>query len=191
MFWYQIYVQDQNITHWLSYLSPVGNVAVFDSHNDVINVFPGSSVSDWNLALNTWNTTRDSKDAGRREGMAEKARTAQNPRHPVKGKYADLDMMELDTINLEEVGMDEGLTIYENIWEASASDHSINMNHAFHVGLFLKYTRRRQDKAVELWGNLCRDVLADQVRVDEKILYTNLRLADIEAQGVSHFPERK
>ena len=40
-------------------------------------------------------------------------------------------------------------------------------------------------------GNLCRDVLADQVWVDKIILSTNLRLADIEAQGVFHFPEWK
>ena len=51
-------------------------------------------------------------------------------------------MMELDIIKLEEVGMYEGLTIYENMWEASASDHSINMPQVFRVGLLLKSIRK-------------------------------------------------
>ena len=92
--------------------------------------------------------------------------------------------MDLDTINLEEVGIYEVLTIYKNMWEASASDHSIDMPQAFRVGLFLKAVRRRQEKVVELLGNLCRDVSADWAWADERILSTNLRLADIDAQGV-------
>ena len=120
--------------------------------------------------------------------MADKARTAQTPHRPVKGKQTNLDMMELDTINLEEVGMDEGLTIYEKMWKTSALYHSIDMPQAFRVRLFLKAVRRRQKKMVELLGTLCRGASADQVWVDESILSTNLRLADIEAQGVSHFP---
>ena len=52
-------------------------------------------------------------------------------------------MMELDTINLEEVGVDEGLTTYEKMWEASASDHSIDMTQAFRVRLFLMVISRR------------------------------------------------
>ena len=66
--------------------------------------------------------------------------------------------------------------------------HYINMPHAFWVGLFLKVTIRRKEKAVEILGTLCRDVLADRVWVYESILSTNLRLEDIEAQGVYHFP---
>ena len=97
-------------------------------------------------------------------------------------------MMELHTINLEEVGMDECLTIYKNMWEASASDHSIDTLQAFQVGLFLNDISSRQEKTAELLGNLCRDVLSDLAWVYERILYTNLQLADIEAQGVSHFP---
>ena len=92
--------------------------------------------------------------------MVEKSRTAQTPRRPVKGKQTNLDTMELDTTNLEEVVMDEGLTIYEKMWDASALDHSIDTPQAFWVGLFLKAIRSRQEKAVELLGNLCRDVSA-------------------------------
>ena len=69
--------------------------------------------------------------------------------------------MELDTINLKEVGMDEGLAIYEKIPKASNSVHSIDMPQAFWVGLLLKAIIRRQEKVVDLLGNLCRDVLAD------------------------------
>ena len=50
----------------IAYCSPVGNVVLFDSHHYVITTFPGSLVSDWTMALNTWNTTRDSEDVGRR-----------------------------------------------------------------------------------------------------------------------------
>ena len=71
-------------------------------------------------------------------------------------------MMALDTINLEEVGMYEGLIIYENIWEASDLYQSINMPQAFWMVLFLKAISRRQEKAVDLLENLYRDVLADQ-----------------------------
>ena len=65
------------------------------------------------------------------------------------------------------------------------------MPQTYRVGLFLKAIIRRQEKAVDLLGNLCRDVLADRVWVDESILSTNLRLSDIEAQGLSHFTEWK
>ena len=142
-------------------------------------------------ALNTWNKTRGSEDAGRREDTADMASTAQTPRRTVKGKQTDLDMMEIHTIKLVEVGMDESLTIYENMREASASDQSINTPQAFRVGLFLKAVSRRQDKAVDLLGTLCRYFLVDRAWVDKSILSTNLRLADIEAQGMSHFPSLK
>ena len=89
------------------------------------------------------------------------ASTAQTPRRTVKGKQTDLDTTDLDNINLEEVEMDEVLTIYENMWEYSASDHLINTPQDFRVGLLLKGTIRRQEKVVDLLGNLCRDVLAD------------------------------
>ena len=133
----------------------------FDSHHNEINAFPGSSVSDWTVDLNNWNTTREYEDTGRREETADKARKAQNPYPPFKGKQTDLDTTDLDNINLEEVEMDEVLTIYENMWEYSASDHLINTPQDFRVGLLLKGTIRRQEKAVDLLGTLCRDVLAD------------------------------
>ena len=59
---------------------------LFESHRDAITAFPGSLVSDWTMALNTWNTTRDSEDAGRREDTANKDRTAQTPLCPIKIK---------------------------------------------------------------------------------------------------------
>ena len=90
-------------------------MVLFDSHRDAINNFLGRSVSDWTVALNTWNTTRDFEDAVRRENTMDKARKAKTPRRPVMGKQTDLDMMELDTTNLEEVGMDEGFNIYEEM----------------------------------------------------------------------------
>ena len=77
-------------------------------------------MSYWTMSLKTCNTTRDSEEAIRREDTAYKARMAQTTCRSVKGKHTDLDMMDLDTINLEEVGMDEGFTIYKKMWEASA-----------------------------------------------------------------------
>ena len=77
------------------------------------------------------------------------------------------------------------------MWEASALYQYIDMPQAFRVGLFLKAISRRQEKEVNLLGTLCRGASEDRVWVDESILSTNLRLANIEAQGVSHFPEWK
>ena len=118
-------------------------MTLFGSHRDAIKSFPWISVSDWTVALNTWNTTRDSGYAGRREDKTDNTRMAQTPFNPVKVKQNDLEMMELDTINLEEVGVDEGLTTYEKMWEASTSDHSIDMTQAFQVRLFLMVIIRR------------------------------------------------
>ena len=69
---------------------------------------------------------------------------SQNPHHPDKMENVDLDMMALDSINLEEVGKDEGLIIYEKVWEASAFTNSIDIPHYFWVGLFLEAISRRQ-----------------------------------------------
>ena len=77
----------------IAYCSPVGNVTLFDSRRDAITAFPGSSLSDWTIALNTLNTPRGSEYAGRREDMVDKARTAQTPRRPVKDKQTDLEMV--------------------------------------------------------------------------------------------------
>ena len=59
-----IYLQTprENIAHCF----PLGDVALFDLYCDTIAAFLGSSVSDWTVALNTWNTTRDLEDARRR-----------------------------------------------------------------------------------------------------------------------------
>ena len=87
--------------------------------------------------------------------------------------------------------MDEGLTIYEKMLEASDLVHSINMLQTFWVGLFLEAIIWRQEKAVEILGDLCRDVLEDRAWVDESILSKNLKLADIESQDVYNFLEYK
>jgi len=91
--------------------------------------------------LNTWNTTRDS---GRREDTAVRARMAQIPCRPDKREKVDLDMMTLDTINLEEVGKDEGLATHEKVLEASAMAYSTDTLHSFWMGLFLEAISRRQ-----------------------------------------------
>ena len=89
-------------------------------------------------------------------------------------------MMDLNTINLEDVGKDEVLLTYEKVWEALALAQSIDMPHSFQVRLFLEAISRRQDKVVELFGTLCGDVLADRTWVEESIHSINLLLADIE-----------
>ena len=60
-----IYLQTprENIAHCF----PVGDVALFDSHHGAIADFPGKSVSDWTVDLNTWNNNREPEDAGRSE----------------------------------------------------------------------------------------------------------------------------
>ena len=75
-------------------------MALFDSHHDAITDFPGILVSNWNVALNTWNTARDSEDVGSMEDTSERARMAQTPHHPDKRENIDLDMMALDTFKL-------------------------------------------------------------------------------------------
>ena len=83
----------------------VGYVALFGSHRNVIAAFPGSLVSDWTVVLNNWNTTSDLEDTGRSEEMVDRSRRDQTPLLPDIREDIDLDMMALDTINLEEVGM--------------------------------------------------------------------------------------
>ena len=83
----------------------VDNVAFFDLHCDVIAAFPGILVSDWTVALKTWNTTRDLEDTGRSEEMVDRSSRDQTTLLPDKREEVDLDMMALDTINLEEMGM--------------------------------------------------------------------------------------
>ena len=61
-------------------------MALFDSHFDAITAFLGRLVSNWTVALKTWNTTREYKDAGRREDTTDKARKAQTTSQSVKGK---------------------------------------------------------------------------------------------------------
>ena len=69
----------------IAYFSLVGNVELFDSHSNPIAVFPGNSVSNWTVALNTWNATRESEDAGRREDIEVRFRMAQNHAAQTKG----------------------------------------------------------------------------------------------------------
>ena len=42
----------------ITYCSPVGNVALFESHRGAITAYLGRLVSDWTVDLKTWNTTR-------------------------------------------------------------------------------------------------------------------------------------
>ena len=67
-----------------SHCFPVGDMALFNLHRDSIANFPGRSVSDWNVALKTWNTTRDLEYSGRREDTAERASIDQTTQHPDK-----------------------------------------------------------------------------------------------------------
>ena len=58
-------------------------------------------------------------------------------------------MMVLDTINLEEVGRDEGEGIYENLCGDSALDDSIGVTYSFWVGLLLDAISKNQEMR---WG---------------------------------------
>ena len=87
-------------------------MSLFDSHRDAISNFLGRLVYNWTVAINTWNTTRYLEDEVRREEAAERDKMARTPHRPYKSEKVDLDMMALDTIELEEVGKDEGLVIY-------------------------------------------------------------------------------
>ena len=101
-------------------------------------------MSNWTVDLKIWKTTRESEDVGRREDTTDRSRIPQTPHHPDKREKIDLEMTTHDTINLEEVGKDEGLIIYEKVWEASAFTNSIDIPHYFWVGLFLEAISKRQ-----------------------------------------------
>ena len=75
--------------------------------------------------------------------MSEMDKMTQTPRQPDNWEKVYLYIMALDTINLEELGKDEGLVTYEKVWEASDLAHSINMPNSFQVGLFLEAIIRR------------------------------------------------
>ena len=75
-------------------------MALFESHRNAIVGFPGMYVSDWTMALNTCNITKDFKDTVRREDTAEKARMDHTPQRPVESEHTNLDMMSLDTNNI-------------------------------------------------------------------------------------------
>ena len=104
---------------------------------------------------------------------------SQNPHRPDKREKVDLDMMALESINMEEVGNDEGLEIYENVWEASALAHSIDTIHSFWAGLLLEAIIRRQEKLVEILGILCWEFFSDRTWVEDSIHSTNLWIVDI------------
>ena len=129
----------ENITHCFL----VGNVTLFELHCCAIAAFPGISLSDWTVYLNTWNTNKDSEDTGRRDDKSKRARKAQNHRRQEKRENVDLDMMALGNINLKEVGTDKDLDTYENVWEASSLNHSIDTPHSFWVRSFLEAMIRR------------------------------------------------
>ena len=99
--------------------------------------------------------------------------------------------MALVTINLEEFGNAEGLDTYGKVWEAYDLAHYIYMPHSFRVGLFLDAIIRRQEKELEILGMLYGDVLEDRTLVEDSIHSANLRLVDIEFQGVYQFSERR
>ena len=80
-----------------------------------------------------------------------------------------MDIMNMETINLKEMGKDEGLATYEKVWEASDLAQSINIPHYFWVGLFLEAIIRTQEKAVDLLGILCGEVLVNWKWAEESI----------------------
>ena len=135
-------------------------MALFDSHRDAIATFPGISVSNWTVDMNTWNTTRDLEDIVRREEMDKRSRKVQTPRHMEKIEKVELDVMALDTINLDEVGKDKLLETYEKLWGASDLAHSIDRPNSYQLGLFLEAISRRQEKAMEILGTLFGEVSA-------------------------------
>ena len=97
--------------------------------------------------------------------------------------------MVFDYPNLEEVVKEDGIEVYEKVWGASASKISNAMTQTFRVGSFLESLILRQDRAVELLQNLCADVATDRTWDDKGLRTTNLRVVELEAQGLENFPE--
>ena len=97
--------------------------------------------------------------------------------------------MVLDAPNPEEVGKEDGLEVYEKVWGAVASHISIAMTHTFILGDLQESLSLRQDKYVERLQKLCADVALDRTWAEKGLHTTNIRVADLEAQGLENFPE--
>ena len=82
--------------------------------------------------------------------------------------------MAIDAPNHEEVGKEDRLYVYEKVWGASAYQISIAMPQRFRVENFLESLNLRHDRAVELLKNMCADVSADRICVNEGLLKTNI-----------------
>ena len=97
--------------------------------------------------------------------------------------------MVFDDPKPEEVVKEDGIEVYEKVWGASASKNSNSTTQTFRVGSFLESLILRQDRAVELLQNLCADVATDMTWDDKGLHTTNLRVVELEAQGLENFPE--
>ena len=84
--------------------------------------------------------------------------------------------MALDAPKLEYVVNENGLEVYQKVWEAWASQISIAMPQTFRVGYFLEYLSLRQDRAVELLQNLCTNVAVYSTWADEGLCTTKLHV---------------
>ena len=97
--------------------------------------------------------------------------------------------MVLDAPNSEEVGKEYELELYNKVWGALASQISIAIPHKFRLGAFLESLILRQYRAVELLKNVCANVATDRTWAGKGLFTTNIRVTDLETQGLENFPE--
>ena len=72
-----------------AYCAPVGDVGMWTSHWDLVVSFSSSSISEWTLALNTWDNTGEAEE--------------ESPKCIIDS-YNKIDSMVFDSTNPEEVG---------------------------------------------------------------------------------------
>ena len=79
--------------------------------------------------------------------------------------------------------------MYNKVWGVLASQISIYMPQKFRVGDFLESLSLRQDIDVKLLKNLCAGVAVYRNCSDKGLCTTNIRVLDLEGQGLENFPE--
>ena len=160
------------------YLDPVGDVALLDNHRTTILDMDQPEVAAWPILFNNWALADDSDVVENYRVNINAARAAQTPAPRKAGPPVSYTTLALNLPS--ETKLDDRLSLYEKVWQASAATENLPLPSKFSVGEMLLDTATAVQQLNETVLKVANDVVADRTWADANAQSSFQRVTDLE-----------
>ena len=160
------------------FLDPVGDIALLENHRTAILDTVQPEVAAWPILFNDWTLADDSAVVENYRLNINAARAAQTPAPRKAGQSSSYSTLLLKLPS--ETDLDDGLSLYEKVWQASSVTEGLPLPSNFTVGELLLDTSTAVQHLNDTVLKVAEDVMSDRAWADSNAQSSFQRVTDLE-----------